>query len=108
MAAWLKSGVAASSLAFAGGLPDGAEDGEPELLGVLLVALHLDDGQPVRLTRPIRPGPQQRRLAAPGGRRDQRYLGFCRAIEGREKFPALNQPRSWRTRLSLTCPRYHA
>ena len=91
-----------------GCLPDGAEDGEPELLGVLLVALHLDDGQPVRLARPIRPGPQQRRLAASGGRRDQRDPGCYRAIEGREKFPALNQPRSGRIRLPLTCPRYHA
>ena len=92
----------------AGGLPDGAEDGEPELLGVLLVALHLDDRQPVRLTWPIRPGPQQRGLAAACGGRDKRYLGFGRAIKGREKFSALNQPRSCRTRLSVICPDYHA
>ena len=41
MAASLKSGVAASCSPFAGRagrLPDGAEDGQPELLGVLLVA----------------------------------------------------------------------
>ena len=55
MAASLKSGVAGS----AGGLPDGAEDGEPELLGILLVALDLDDCQPIRLTRTVCPGPQQ-------------------------------------------------
>ena len=48
-------------------LPDGAEDGEPELLGVLLIAPHLDDRQPVRLTRTICPGPQQRSLAAACG-----------------------------------------
>jgi hypothetical protein len=98
-------------LAFAGravGLPDGAEDGEPELLGVLLVAPHLDDCQPMRLTWPIRPGPQQRGLAAACGGRDKRYLGFRRAIEGRDKFPALNQPQSYRTRLSLICPKCHA
>src|SRR5712671_5732382 len=91
----------------AGGPPDGAEDGEPELLGVLLVALHLDDCQSVRLTRPVRPGPQQRGLAAACGARDKRYLGLRRAIEGCEKVPALNQPRSCRTRLSLICPSYH-
>jgi hypothetical protein len=38
-------------------LPDRAEDGQPELLGVLLIAPHLDDGQPVPLTRTICPGP---------------------------------------------------
>ncbi len=37
--------------------PDGAEDGQPELLGVLLIAPHLDDCQPVRMTRTICPGP---------------------------------------------------
>ena len=94
-------------LAFAGravGLPDGAEDGDPELLGVLLVALHLDDCQPIRLTRPICPGPQQRGLAAACGGRDKRYLGFGRTIEGCEKFLALNQLRSRRTRLSVDLP----
>ena len=50
------------------GLPDGAEDGKPELLGILLIASHLDDCQPIRLTRTISPGPQQRSLAAPRGR----------------------------------------
>ena len=30
-----------------GGLTDRAEQGKPELLGVLLVALHLHDGEPV-------------------------------------------------------------
>jgi hypothetical protein len=38
-------------------LPDRAEDGQPELLGVLLIAPHLDDCQPVQLTRTICPGP---------------------------------------------------
>src|SRR5258708_371803 len=98
-------------LAFAGcavGLPDSTEDGDPELLGVLLVALHLDHCQPIRLTRPIRPGPQQRGLAAARGGRDKRYLGLRAAIEGSEKLPALNQLRSRRTRLSLIRPKRHA
>jgi hypothetical protein len=54
-------------LAFAGRdrrLPDRAENGQPELLGVLLIAPHLDDCQPMQLTRTICPGPQQRSLAA--------------------------------------------
>ena len=78
----------------AGGLPDGAEDGEPELLGVLLIAPHLDNCQPVRLTRTICPGSQQRGLAAACGGGDKRYLRCRRAIQGREKVFALNQPRS--------------
>ena len=104
-------GCRCQMLALAGrpwALPDSAEDGEPELLGVLLIAPHLDDCQPIRLTRPIRPGPQQRGLAAACGGGDKRYLGFRRAIEGRDKFPALNQPQSCRTRLSAICPKYHA
>src|SRR5258708_37436145 len=108
---WVEVGCRCQLLAFAGcavGPPDGAEDGDPELLGVLLGALHLDDRQPMRLTRPIRPGPQQRGLAAAGGGRDKRYLGFSRAIEGCEKFPALNQLRNCRTRLSVIYPKYHA
>ncbi len=110
MAASLKSGVAASCSPSAGarGLPDRAEHGEPELLGVLLIAPHLDDCQPVRLARTVRPGPQQRGLAAARGRRDERYLRFGRAIEGREKLSALNQPRSCRTRLLVICSDYHA
>ena len=64
------------------GLPEGAEDGEPELLGVLLIASHLDDGQPVRLARTVCPGPQQRGLAAARGGGDQRYLRCRRAIQG--------------------------
>src|ERR1700730_17492199 len=98
-------------LAIAGpavGLPDGAEDGDPELLGVLLVAPHLDDCQPIRLTRPIRPGPEQRGLAAACGGRDKRYPGFGRTIEGCEKFPARNQLRSRWTRLSVIRPKCHA
>ncbi|HEY1625406.1 MAG TPA: hypothetical protein VGG16_16570 [Streptosporangiaceae bacterium] len=81
----------------AGGLLDGAEHGEPELLAVLLVAPHLDDCQPVWLAWPVRPGPQQRGLTAPRGTRDERYPGFRRAIEGCEKLSAPDQPRSCRT-----------
>jgi hypothetical protein len=35
------------------------EQGKPELLGVLLVALHLHDDEPMLPTRSVRPGAQQ-------------------------------------------------
>ena len=111
MAASLKSGVRGQLFAFAGrarGLPDGAEDGQPELLGVLLIASHLDDCQPVRLTRTVGPGPQQRSLAAAGGGRDERYFRCRRAIQGREKLSALNQPRSCLGGFWRVCPKRHA
>ena len=39
-----------------GGVTDRAEQGQPELLGVALAALHLHEGEPARLTRPAGPG----------------------------------------------------
>ena len=42
-----------------GGVTDRVEQGQPELLGVVLVALHLHEGEPVRLARPAGPGAQQ-------------------------------------------------
>jgi len=35
---------------------DRVEQGQPELLGVLLVALHLQHGKPARLARTVGPG----------------------------------------------------
>jgi len=35
------------------------EQGKPELLGVLLVTLHLHDGEPVLPAGSVRPGAQQ-------------------------------------------------
>ena len=57
---FIEVGCRCQLFAFAGRarrLPDRAEDGQPELLGVLLIAPHLDDCQPVQLTRTICPGP---------------------------------------------------
>ena len=51
----------------AGDLTHRGKQGQPELLSVVLVALHLQDGEPVRLTRPVGPGAQQRRLPAAAG-----------------------------------------
>jgi hypothetical protein len=97
-------------LALAGraqGLPDGAEQSDPELLGVLLVVLHLDDRQPVPPAWPGCPGAQQRGLAAARGGRDEGDPGFRRAIERGNKFSARNQLQGCRPRLSLTCPECH-
>ena len=94
---WCRCQLFASALG-AGSLPDGAEDGKPELLGILLVAPHLHSREPVALARAIRPGPQQGSLAAASGGRDQGYLCFRRAVESGEKFSALNQLRSCRAR----------
>jgi hypothetical protein len=57
---FIEFGCRCQLFAFAGRaqrLPDRAEDGQPELLGVLLIASHLDDCQMVLLTRTICPGP---------------------------------------------------
>ena len=78
------------------GLPDRAEQGEPESLSVRPVALHLDDSEPVPLPRPVGPGAQERRLAAPGRRRDDRDLARRRTIESGEKVNPVDQPRGSR------------
>ncbi len=77
-----------------GGMTDRVEQGQPELLGVLLVALHLHDGEPVRLARTAGPGAQQRRLPAAGRSRDDRHLPRRRAIQGSEKITPVDQPES--------------
>jgi hypothetical protein len=51
----------------------------------LLIAPHLDDGEPARLTSTVRPGAQQRRLPAAGRGRDDRDLPRHGAVQGREK-----------------------
>ncbi len=77
-----------------GGLTDRVEQGQPELLGVLLVALHLQHGEPARLPRTAGPRTQQRRLPAASRRRDNRHLPRCRAVQGGEKIVASDQPGS--------------
>ena len=91
----LKSGVAAGGFRAAGGaggVADRAEQGQPELLSVALVALHLHDGEPVRLTRTVGPRAQQRRLPAAGRSRDDRHLPRRRAIQSGEKITPVDQP----------------
>ena len=78
----------------AGGMTDRVEQGKPELLGVVLVALHLQHGEPMRLTRTVGPRAQQRRLPAAGGSRDDRHLPRRRAIQGSKKITPVDQPGS--------------
>jgi hypothetical protein len=72
------------------------------------MALDLNDSQSAQLTRAIRPGPQQRGLAAASRGRDERHLGLRRTIEGREKLTALNESRSGRTRRPVIGAGHHA
>src|ERR1700734_830987 len=55
-------------------MTDRVEHGQPELLGVLLIALHLEHGEPRPRSRTFGPRAQQRRLAASGRRRADRDL----------------------------------
>ena len=73
---------------------DRVEQGEPELVGVLLVALHLQHGESARLTRTASPGAQQRRLPAAGRGRDDRHLARRGAIQGSDKITPVDQPGS--------------
>jgi hypothetical protein len=68
------------------------EQGEPELLGVLLVALHLQHSERARLPGTTGPGAQQRRLPAAGRSRDNRHLPRYRAIQGSDKITSVDQP----------------
>ena len=70
------------------------EQGEPELLGVLLVALYLQHGEPARLPGTAGPGAQQRRLPAARLRRDDRHLPRYRAIQGSDQVTPVDQPGS--------------
>src|SRR5258706_7149986 len=61
---WFRANRCGRELAYSG------EQGEPEELGVVLVALHVDSRDPVLLGTSARPGLQQRCLSAAGGRGD--------------------------------------
>ena len=73
---------------------DRVEQGQPELLGVVLVASHLHEGEPVLLPRPAGPLAQQARLPATGRSRDDRHLPRRRAIQGSDKITTIDQPGS--------------
>jgi hypothetical protein len=73
---------------------DHVEQGQPELLGVVLVALHLQHGEPVPLPRTVGPRAQQRCLPAAGRSRDDCHPPRRRAIQGSYKITPVNQPGS--------------
>ena len=73
---------------------DRVEQGQPELLGVLLIALHLQHREPVPLTLTVSPRAQQRRLPAARRSRDDRHLLRRRAIQRIEKIAPVDQPGS--------------
>ena len=75
-------------------MTDCAEQGKPELLSVVLVALHLQHGESMSLTRTVGPRAQQRGLPTPGGSRDDRHLPRRRAIQGSKKINPVDQPGS--------------
>ena len=78
----------------AGGLPDRVEQGQPEILGVVLIAVHRQDSEPVPLSRTAGPRAQQRGLPAAGRSRDDRDLPRRPAIKGGEKITPVDQPGS--------------
>jgi hypothetical protein len=73
-------------------MTDGVEQGKPELLVVLLVAFHLQYGEPAPLPGTVGPGAYQRRLPAASRSRDDRYPALRRAIQDSEKVAPVNQP----------------
>ena len=75
-------------------MTDRAEQGQPELLGVLLIALHVHDSKPMPLPWAVGPGAQQRRLSATGRSRDDRHLLGRGTIQRSEKIASLDQPES--------------
>jgi len=77
-----------------GGVTDRPQQSQPELLGIVLAALHLHQGEPARLARTAGPRAQQRRLPAAGRRRDDRHLPRRRAIQGSNKISPVDQPES--------------
>jgi hypothetical protein len=64
---------------------DRVDQGQPELLRVLVAAPQLHERERARLTRPAGQGAKQRRLPAAGRSRDDRHLARSRAIQGSDK-----------------------
>src|SRR5260370_24996393 len=68
-----------------GGMTDRVEQRKPEKLGVLLVALDLHDGEPMRLTPTVSESAPQRRLPAAGRLSEDRHLPRRPAIQSATK-----------------------
>jgi hypothetical protein len=74
------------------GVTDRGKQSQPELLGVVLAARHLQHGELARLPRTFGPGAQQRRLPAAGRSRDDRHPPRRRTIQGSDKIAPVDQP----------------
>jgi hypothetical protein len=66
-------------------LTDRVQDGEPELLSILLVTGHRHEGDPAILAGSVRPRTQKRGLPASRRRRDDGHLPQGGAIERRQE-----------------------
>jgi hypothetical protein len=77
-------------------MTDRVEQGQPELLGIVLVALHLQHGELARLPRTAGPRAQQRRLPAASRSRDDRHLPRRRPVQTCHKIITSDQPRDVR------------
>src|SRR5438128_11748038 len=75
-------------------MTDRAEQGQPEILGVVLAAVHLQDSVSMTLTGTVGPRAQQRGLPAACRSRDDRDLPRRRAVQGGEKITPVDQPGS--------------
>src|ERR1700749_4851962 len=75
-------------------MTDRVEQGQPELLGVLLVAFHLQHRERAPLLDSVSPGAHQRRLPAASWSRDDRHPALRRAIQHSEKVTPVNQLRN--------------
>jgi hypothetical protein len=73
-------------------LADRVQQGTPEDLSILLAAPHRHEDDAMRLTRAVRPGPQQRRLPAANRRGDNRHRSGGRAVEAGDKVLARDSP----------------
>src|SRR5580704_12017812 len=77
-----------------GSVTDRVEQGKPELLGVVLIALHMEFGEPVPPPRTVCPRAQQTCLPAASRSRDDRDLPRRRAFQGNYKITPVDQPGS--------------
>jgi len=84
-------------LGAAGGGADGAQQGEPEQLRIVLARLYGHERDRAVLAPSIGPRMQQRRLSAAGGRRDDRYPLAGRVVQLGDQVVAVDQPTPSRT-----------
>ena len=75
-------------------MTDRVEQGQPELLGVVLIALHLHEGEPVRLARRPAQARSSDVFPLPAGAEMIVTFSRRRAVQGSEKITPVDQPGS--------------